>query len=98
MRQAFWSLQQRPPKRTERVNKPSTQIRRLLISGVVALLLSGFASLKNHAEVIREGRPADQTEHELPGSIGPNPDSRGLDRLAISQAAASVEGTGSSRG
>ncbi len=80
------------------MNQSSTQIRRLLTSAVAALLLSGFASLKDHTVVIREGRPADQTEHELPGSIGPNPDSRGLDRLAISRATASVEGTGSSRG
>lgn len=98
MLQAFWSLQERSSRRTERVSQPGTQIRRLLISAVAALLLSGFASLKDHAEVIREGRPTDQTEHELPGSISPNPDSRGLDRLAISRATASVEGTGSSRG
>ena len=86
MRQAFWWLQQRPPRRTERVNQSSTQVRRLLVSGVVALLLSGFASLKDHAEAIRELRPADQSAHELQDSIDPSPEPPGLDNPAIEKA------------
>ncbi len=66
-------MQERSSRTTEPVNKSSTQIRRLLISGVAALLLSSFASLKDHTEVIREGRPADQPAYDLPGSIGPIP-------------------------
>ena len=70
---AFPSLQQRSSRRTEQVNKSSTQIRRLLTSAVAALLLSGFASLKDHTEVIREVRPADQSARELQDSIDPIP-------------------------
>ncbi len=54
------------------MNKSSTQIRRLLISAFAALLFSGFASLKDQAEVIREVRPGNQPAYELRDSIDPN--------------------------
>ena len=44
------------------MNKSSTQIRRLLISAFAALLFSGFASLKDQAEVMREVRPGNQPD------------------------------------
>ena len=80
------AAQQRYSRTTEPVNKPSTQVRRLLASAVAALLRSALTSLKDHAQVVREVRSADQPAYEPAGPVGPNPKPRGLHRLAIEQA------------